>query len=275
MAGRETTFRWIPARKRGYFVTVGGPLLDAMGDEVIGHFLEEQRVRIERGKIARLVYDYCPTECAVEVRGLRDGQPAKGARAALRGDRTSIRYPRGGIAHFYLGTGTHTVVVGAGDRAAEKVVSITAIENAIPVAIDLGDPEMCIVRNCAEAAEPYLLGDFEAAARALEMAGEAVSAHLLWGAHHQQQGDIEKAAAEFEAAGYFEEAAELRARNCDLSGSAALFDQTGDFARAAESHRAAGALLDAGRCYEQAYQYQEAIDSYREGGAKDKALDLM
>jgi tetratricopeptide (TPR) repeat protein len=275
MAGRETTFRWIPARKRSYFVTVGGPLLDAMGDEVIGHFLEEQRVRIERGKIARLVYDYCPTECAVEVRVLRDGQPAKGARAALRGDRTSIRYPRGGIAHFYLGTGTHTVVVGAGDRAAEKVVPITAIGNAIPVAIDLGDPEMCIVRNCAEAVEPYLLGDFEAAARALEMAGEAVSAHLLWGAHHQQQGDIEKAAAEFEAAGYFEEAAELRARNCDLSGSAALFEQAGDFARAAESHRAAGALLDAGRCYEQAYQYQEAIDSYREGGAKDKALDLM
>jgi tetratricopeptide (TPR) repeat protein len=275
MAGRETTFRWIPARQRGYYVTVGGPLLDAMGDEVIGHFLEEQRVRIERGKVARLAYDYCPNECAVEVRALRDGKPARGARAAVRGDPASLRYPRGGTAYFYLGVGSHTIVVGAGDRAAEKGVKIASIESAIPLVVDLGDPAICTVRDCAEAVEPYLLGDFAAAARALEAAGQEALAHLLWGAHHQQRGDLERAAAEFEAAGYLEEAAELRAGARDLAGSAALFERAGDFARAAEAHRAAGALLEAGRCYEQAYDYPQAIECYQEGGARERALELL
>jgi hypothetical protein len=127
MAGRETPFRWIPARTRAYYVTVRGPLLDAMGEEVIGHFLEEQRVRVERGKLARLSFDFCPNECAVEVKVVRGGQPARGARAARRGDPSSIRYPRGGTAYFYLGVGTHTIVAGAGDRAAEKTVHIAAI----------------------------------------------------------------------------------------------------------------------------------------------------
>jgi tetratricopeptide (TPR) repeat protein len=275
MAGRETTFRWIPARKRAYYVTVRGPLLDAMGEEVIGHFLEEQRVRIERGRVARLTYDYCPNECAVEVRVLRDGAPAKGARAARRGDPASIRHPRGSTAYFYLGVGTHTVVAGAGDRAAEQVVRIAETRSAIPVAIDLGNADGCMIRNCAEAVEPYLLGDFATAARALERAGETVSARLMWGAHHEQQGDPEKAAVEYEAAGCFEAAAELRARHRDLSGSAALFEQAGVFARAAETHRAAGALLDAGRCYEAAYDYQDAIECYLEAGARGKALELM
>jgi len=275
MAGRETTFRWIPARKRGYVVTVRGALLDAMSDDVIGHFLEEQRVRVERGKLARLVFDYCPDECAVEVRVVSDGAPAHGARAALRGDPGSLRYARGGNAFFYLGVGQHTLVAGAGDRASERTIRIAELANAVPVLIDLGDASACMVRNCAEAVEPYLLGDFPTAARALAAAGEEISAHLMRGAHHQQRGDLEPAAAEFEAAGYFEAAAELRASNRDLGGSAALFEQAGDWHRAAETHRAAGAPLDAGRCYEQAYDYVQAIECYQEGGARDQALGLM
>src|SRR5262249_28875844 len=168
----ETTFRWLPARKRGYVVTVRGPLLDAMGDDVIGHFLEEQRVRVVRGKVARLAFDYCPDEVAVEVGVVRDGAPARAARVALRGDPESLRYPRGGNAFFYLGAGQHTIVAGAGDRAAERTIRIADLESAVPVTIDLGDPEACMVRNCEEAVQPYLLGDFPAAARALAAAGE-------------------------------------------------------------------------------------------------------
>ena len=67
MAGRETIFRWIPARKRDYVVTVRGPLQDALNDETIGHFLEEQRVRVLRGQTVKVEYDFCPDECAVEV----------------------------------------------------------------------------------------------------------------------------------------------------------------------------------------------------------------
>ena len=54
MAGRETIFRWIPARPRPYTVTLMGPLMDAAGEEIIGHFLEERPARVSRsGNVRR------------------------------------------------------------------------------------------------------------------------------------------------------------------------------------------------------------------------------
>jgi len=58
MVGRQTLFRWIPARKRAYHVTVKGPLMDATGETIIGHFLETQRARVRRGKPVMLAYDF-------------------------------------------------------------------------------------------------------------------------------------------------------------------------------------------------------------------------
>src|SRR6202008_368348 len=49
MAGRETTFRWIPARRAEYTITVGGPLLDATGKEIIGHLLGGPKFRVRGG----------------------------------------------------------------------------------------------------------------------------------------------------------------------------------------------------------------------------------
>jgi tetratricopeptide (TPR) repeat protein len=274
MAGRETTFRWIPARARPYYVTVRGPLLDAKRDEVIGHFLEEQRVRIVRGRPSRLVYDFCPSECAVEVSVFLGSEPARGARVALRGDPESIRYPRGGSAYFYVGSGTHTIVAGAADRATERSVTIRSVENAVPVMIDLADEEGLMIRGCVDAVEPYLQGDFEAAANALELAGETQAAHLMRGAHYQQQGELDGAADEFEAAGCLEEAAELRAAGRDLGGSATLFEQAGDFARAAETHRAAGSFADAARCYEQTYDWESAAECWEQAGESERVLAI-
>ena len=120
MAGRETGFRWIPARKRDYFVTVRGPLQDAMNGTRIGHFLEEQRVRVLRGQSAKLEYDFCPEECAVEVVASLDGELARGARVAVRGDLKSLRYAREGNAFLYLRPGRHLILVGHQDRACER-----------------------------------------------------------------------------------------------------------------------------------------------------------
>jgi tetratricopeptide (TPR) repeat protein len=274
MAGRETAFRWIPARRREYFVTVRGPLFDAMGAEQIGHFLEEQRVRVQRGRTARLTYDFNPSECALQVNVYWNGEPARSARVALRDVPDSLRYARDGRAFFYVGKGSHTVLVGAVDRATERGVEVRSVENALQVDLDLGSEEGLMVRGSAEAVEPYLLGDFASAAEALRAAGEEQLAHLMQGAHHQQQGDPEAAAREFEAAGCIEEAAELRASHADHRGSAALFEQAGEFARAAEAHRASGDLADAGRCYEAAYDYDNAVECYEAAGLTEKVIEL-
>jgi type IV pilus assembly protein PilF len=179
MAGRETVFRWIPARKRAYYATVRGPLFDAMGDREIGHFLEEQRVRVVRGQTQRLVYDFNPDECAVHVTVLWNCEPARNARVALRDVSDSLRYARDGSAFFYLGKGSHTVLAGAADRATERTIEIRSVENAIPIDIDLGQEEGLMIRNCPEAVEAYLLGDFRAAEAGLQAAGEEQLAHLM------------------------------------------------------------------------------------------------
>jgi tetratricopeptide (TPR) repeat protein len=274
MAGRETRFRWLPARRRHYFVTVRGPLYDALGNHEIGHFMEEQRVRIARGATERLVYDFNPSEVAVQVTVLWNGEPAANARVALRADPRSLRYARNGTVFLHCGKGTHTVCAGVRDRAAERAVEIGSLDSAVPVSIDLGREEGLLVRNAPEAVEPYLVGDFETASRALEAAGEQQLAHLMRGAHHQQRGELERAAAEFEAAGCIAEAAELRSSGSDHEGSAALFEQAGDHARAGDAYRASGALAEAARCYEAAYDYDAAIECYEASGNLDKVIEL-
>src|SRR5262249_53481019 len=65
--GEPTQFHWIPARRRQYYVTVRGPLINATTNELIGDFLEEQLVRVQRGKKSTVKFDMRPKEAALEV----------------------------------------------------------------------------------------------------------------------------------------------------------------------------------------------------------------
>jgi tetratricopeptide (TPR) repeat protein len=275
MVGRQTLFRWIPARKRSYHVTVKGPLMDATGEEIIGHFLETQKIRVSRGKTVKLEYDFRPKECGVEIRVQRDGVPIKGAQIALRGVTSSLRYVRDGSTVVPLGAGTHHLLVGAGDRVAEYVVIIESLGRSISVLAELADENALIFKDCAAAVEPFLNGDFRTAADALEASGLAHEAHLVRASLHQQLGSTDQAAVELEAAGQFEEAAEMRATGEDMEGSAKLFEKAGDYARAGDAYRAAGDIAEAARCYEAAYDYDNALECYREAGDDHKALEIM
>jgi tetratricopeptide (TPR) repeat protein len=268
MAGRETAFRWIPARKRDYVVTVRGPLEDAMSGEIVGHFLEEQRVRVKRGEIARLEYDFCPEDCAVEVVVWLDGQPARGARIAVRGDPRSLRYAREGSAFLYLPPGRHALVVGHRDRACERSLEIDPAKKAMRELVDLGDESKLAFRECPAAVDALLSGDAKGAAALLEAAGNTAAAALLRAGQHRALGDRERAAKEFEAAGHLEEAAEL-------SESAELFERAGNFARAAELYSAKGDPLAAARCYEAAHDYDAALACYDEAGQVARVIDLL
>jgi tetratricopeptide (TPR) repeat protein len=275
MAGRETVFRWIPARKRGYVVTVRGPLEDAISGEVIGHFLEEQRVLVLRGQTAKLEYDFCPDECAVEVVVTRDGKAATGARAAVRGDLRSLRYAREGNAFLYLRPGQHLILVGHEDRACQRPIEIDNVKKALRVAVDLSDGADLAFEGCPGAVDPYLLGDFATTASMLEAAGHGTTAALLRAGLHRERGEHQRAASEFEAAGRLEEAAEMHASGSDFRESAELFERAGNFARAAETYRAGGDALAAARCYEAAYDYDAALECYDEAGDVPKVIDLL
>jgi tetratricopeptide (TPR) repeat protein len=274
MAGGETTFRLIPARKTAYTVTVAGPLLDSKGLEIIGHFFQEQPIRVRRGKTVKAVFDLRPRECAVEFRLTQLGVPAPGARCAVRGDASSVRYARDGVAYLYLGTGNHTLVVASQDAAAEIPLEITSLESAIPVSFDFEDDE-CAFRDCPDAVEPYVLGDLEATVSALGAAGQEKAAHVMRAALLRAAGRANDAAVELEAAGETLGAAELRARGEDFGGSAELFERAGDLDRAADAYRAAGQLEDAGRCYEQVFDYANALDCWRETGDSEREMFLL
>jgi tetratricopeptide (TPR) repeat protein len=274
MAGRESTFRWIPARRADYTITVGGPLLDATGKEIIGHFLEEQKVRVRRGAVTEVDFDFRPRECAVELRVNEDGRPVASARVAVAGDPSSLRYAREGLAYLYLGRGEYTVLVGSKDTAAESRVRIDRLDAAIPLHVDLAECPV-VFRGCPAAVEPYLIGDHASAAEALHAAGNRDAARRLRAGMLERTGRARDAAAELEAVGDLTQAAELRASDDDHSASAALYEQSGDLAQAAAAHRAAGQWAEAARCYEQIYDYGNALECWREAGDDARQLDLL
>jgi tetratricopeptide (TPR) repeat protein len=275
MAGRETLFRLIPARKQPYTVTVAGPLLDARGEEIIGHFLEEQRVAVGRGTTSKLVFDFCPRECAVEVRILVSGRPAAKGRVAVEGDPSSLRYAREGTAYLYLGAGRYTILAGCADAAASIPLEIESVKSAIPLQIDFEHGEGVVFRNCPQAVDPYLQSDLASAAAALEAHGQPDAAHRVKATLYRRQGRHEEAAREFEAGGRLGDAAEILASGSDFARSAQLFLQAGEFARAAEAYRSARAFAEAADCYERAYDYARAIECWREAGDPERELLLQ
>ena len=274
MAGKETVFKLIPARGTDYVVTVGGPLLDAQGEQIIGHFLEEQRARVRRRALTELEFDFRPKDCAVEVKVAFEGRPAEGAQVAVAGDPSSLRYAREGQAFLYLQQGEHIIRVGCKQAAAEYRVLIDSLEKAVPLSVDLGDGEV-LFRDCPEAVEPFLIGDLNSAADALVAKGDEDAAHRLRAELLEQQGRAGDAAQELEAAGRLEEAATLRAGDDDHAGSAELYAQAGDDAKAAEAYRAAGNFEEAAACYERLYDYGNALECWRELGNGERELELL
>jgi len=275
MVGRQTVFRWIPARKRAYFVTVKGPLMDATGENIIGHFLETQRARVRRGRPVKLSYDFQPKESGVEITVQKNGNPIPNARIAISGDPTSLRYARDGRAIVPMGEGVHQVFIGGADRVAQYEVRIEKLGRSVRLLAELADEHMLVFEGCEAAVEPFLIGDYGTAADALAAAGHEHEAHRVRAMLLKQIGSTDAAAAELEAAGNLEEAAELRATGDDAIGSARLFEKAGDLERAGDSYRAAGDFASAARCYETSYDFDNALECYREAGDDRKALEIL
>jgi len=271
MVDRETQFKLLPARR--YFVQVHGLLENPATEEVVGNFFAEQVVVVERGRTARLDFDFRPRECAVEVT-IHDGeQPAPRARVALRGRPTSMRYARRGQTVLALAPGRHGILVGAGDRVLEREVTIEGF-TARAVAFQLRDESALLFSGCAEAVEPYLQGQLEAAADALERGGETAAAARIRGELYAARGEVEQATKSFQEAGRFEDAAALAAGGTDERAAAELYEQAGNLQKAAEAWRRVGEPARAAAIFEDLYRYEDALESWRAAGQVEKVCDL-
>jgi tRNA A-37 threonylcarbamoyl transferase component Bud32 len=263
MVSRETRFQRL--RAGNWWVRVEGVLQDPDSEEVLESRFAEERVRVRRGKTARLSFELRPEHCPVDVKVLWDKRPVREARVSLRGHPNSVRFARSGSLRLRLPRGTHTLVVGSDDRLAERAIDISSWRTSW-VIVDLGGSDELVFKGCPAAVEPYLQGDFAGAARALERAGQAKVAHVLLARLDQEHGKSAAAADHFEAADRLVEAAELRASLGEFERAALLFDRAGALLRAAEMYQAAGEPAAAGGAYERAGDWGRAAACYREAG---------
>jgi tetratricopeptide (TPR) repeat protein len=272
MVGRETHFRFLPARH--YYVAVHGLLQDPVTDEVVGNYLAEKPVFLKRGQSARLDFDFRPKECPVEVSVFVGTDPAPQARVAVRGRPDSMIYARDGRCVVYLGAGRHRIVVGLEDRVLERDILIEEL-SARTLALDANDRTSTVFRDCPEAVEAYVQSDLETAAATLERAGQTVEASRIRGSLYAEQGDKVRAAECLRAAGRLEEAASLLSDGADPHEAGELFEKAGNFEAAGRAFREAGEWARAARALERAYRYEEAVDCYAEAGEGEKVLDLL
>ena len=270
--GRETQFQQLIPKT--YYIVVDGSLMDADSDEVLMRPFDEQAVEIRKGETVRLEFDLEPRECPVDVHVLWDKQPTEDAGVAARGFPNSLRYTRNGAARLRLRKGSHTIVVGSGDRVAEREIEVQSF-SPTSVVFDLAGSEGIIFKGCPPAVKTYLHGDHNAAARALSRDGHTRIANILLARLHRDQGQPARAADYFKAAGQHLEAAELLATLEDYGAAALLFAEAGQGGRSAEMFRAAGEWLKAGEAFESIGDFRQAAGCFQEADNVGRWLSAL
>ncbi|MCZ6464553.1 MAG: protein kinase [Proteobacteria bacterium] len=269
---RETHFRRIPARR--YYVVVDGMLEDPESEEVLSDVFERKLVRVRPRRTVRVEVDLQPSTCPVDVVVRWDGRRPRDAMVTARALPRELLDASGDSVRLQLPKGLHTLVVGSGDRVVERDITVDSFRPT-RVVIDIADEKEAIFRGCPPAVEPYLLGDLETVARALERDGQPTQAHLLLARKHQGEGRLDQAAERFEAAGSMRDAAELRAELREFSRAGALFVGAGDPLRAAAMFESVGEWVPAGEAFEAAREFADAIRCYREAGDMSKCVDAL
>jgi tetratricopeptide (TPR) repeat protein len=271
--GAPTSFHWIPARRRSYYVTVRGPLQNADSGELIGDFLEEQLVRVRRGERISVKFDMRPKETPLEIQVTGSAKGASHVAIALRGNPRSLRYVADAPVFLYVKPGRYVLLVGAGDRLLERVVEVKSFD-PLKLLFDLSRETGAVFSGSAAAVTAYLEGDVSRAADELERAGQAQAASKLRADLLRARGDVAGASRALETAGDLRGAAELRAATEDRAGAAALFEAAEEFEKAGDAYRAAGDFASASRAYERAGELDDAIACCRQADDAERLLAL-
>jgi len=272
LVSRETHFPRLLARR--FFVLVEGILEDPDGGEVLSDVHELKVVRVRHRRTVRCEFDLRPQTAPVDVRVHWDGTPPRDvliASDALTGPPVETA---SGFARLQLPKGSHTLVIGSGDRVLEREIEVRSFQPT-PVQIDIAEAPGVVFRGCPPAVEPFLRGDFEAAARALDREGKVDEAHSVLARAALEANRLEEAAEHFRKARRPREAAELWEALGRLERAAELYVDADDPLRAARMYRAAGELVRAGEAYEGARDFGAAIECYKEAGEISKQVDAL
>jgi tetratricopeptide (TPR) repeat protein len=271
LVNRETHFQRLLTRR--YHVTVEGMLLDPENDEAIDSFYERKTVRVRHRRTVRLEFNARPEHCPVDIQVLWHDKPAEDVGVVVRDLPDSLRQGGGSSVRMMVSKGHHLFVIGCEDRVMERDVEVASYRPT-RVRFDLAAGGE-IFKGCPPAVEPYLRGDIETVARALERDGQAIKAYLMLAHMHHDRGDDERAADYFESAGESLAAADLRAELGDYARAATLYLEVDDPIRAAEMHKAAGDLVLAGQAYEIDKAWELAIECYREAGEIGRWINAL
>jgi tetratricopeptide (TPR) repeat protein len=268
---RETQFHRLLSRR--YHVFVEGVLMDPDTEEILADYADEKVMRVRHRRTVRLEYDAHPEKCPVDVTVMWDDKAADDVAVVAEGELDTLRQASPGVVRLFLDKGRHRLVVGCGDRVMAREVDVSSFQPT-RVVVDLAGSEV-VFKGCPPAVGPYLRGDIESVAQALERDGQSVLAYRLLAQVHRDRGENTRAADFFESAGDHLEAAELRASFGDWIRAAKLFLQADAPVRAAEMYEAAGDLVKSGQAYEVAHDFDRAIECYQEANAVDRWIGAL
>jgi tetratricopeptide (TPR) repeat protein len=260
---RETQFDRVPAGR--WILAIEGTLRAPKSGTILGEISEELEVEIEAKECTSIEHVLSDISAPIEFRIQWDRQSARDVGICVRGQPDTLRYAAQGRRRTALSLGTHTILIGAGDRVIERPIQIDDYEPGL-VEVDLAASEGLVFKGCPPAVASFLQGNLGEAARALERDGQADVASLLLARLHQEQGQTERAAEQLEIAGRTREAAELRRSMSDFDRAAALFENAGDLRHAAEMYAAAEAWSEAARAYAALEDWAEAARCHEQAG---------
>lgn len=260
LVNRETQFHRMLSRR--YAVTVEGVLLDPATEEILDEFTARKMVRVRHRRTVRLDFDAQPERCPVDVLAFWHDRPAEDVTIVAADQPVTLTRSHENHVRLRLEKGRHRLVVGAGDRIVEREIDVQT-HRSTRVRMDLAGADV-VFKGCPPAVEPYLHGDIEGVARALERDGQALLAYRMLARHHAEHGRSERAADYYETAGDCDAAALIRAELGDYERAARLYDQAKLPLEAAQMWQRAGRLVQAGQAYEAARDFDRAIDCYRE-----------
>ena len=276
LEGTTVDFWRVAARRRPYYITVRGPLVEFHSGDVIGSFNAEKQVLVKRGQPVQVEFDMRPKQACVELRVTRGGSPAPEARVALRSDPKSVRFTRGRPAFLYLDPGTYILVAGGQGEVCEMRLVVPARE-PLHASLDLWDNNQQVFSECEAAVGHYLEGHFEGAAEALEQAGQGERARKLRALARLPANDLTPVRELLlgREQGQASDLQPVRVDDPSDDRAPTALEDAGQFARAGHAYRKQGRLADAARAFESAYDWDQAAECYRELGELPALLEVL
>lgn len=274
LKGTHMTFRGVPAHRTRYYLTVRGPLIDLATNGLVGEFLEERVVKIDRGKVTHFKFDMRPREAMVTVEVKRGDTAVPRAQVAIRGVPGSTRFCPEGSGTIYVAAGEHVLVVGVEDRISEQTIQIQGVA---PATVKFDVEYNFLFEGCQDAVGPYLDADYPSAIRALSEAGlDSAAAEVGRLRDNLPVASANVAPVDAGMTQVGDPDATSVERSPEAWADAALaYDQADEYSRAAEAYREAGDITNAARCFEEVYDWLNAIECYQDLGDTEKVLNLM